>query len=56
MATKKKSPKPKGTNIRIPTEDYEIISNYCKSNHLVMGSWVAKACIDKIKSLKTQKQ
>ena len=54
MPTKKKisKSKPKGKNIRIHAEDYETISTYCKDNHLIMGSWVAKTCVDKITSPK----
>jgi hypothetical protein len=55
MATKKKTPKQKGKNIRVSDVDYETINNHCKANNFVMGAWVGSVCCNNINSKSNKK-
>ena len=43
-------PNPSGKNVKIPTEYHEVISDYCKKNGYVMGTFVAIAALGRIES------
>ena len=44
------APNPLGKNVKIPAEDHEVISDYCKKKGYVMGTFVAIAALGRIES------